>query len=293
MRSGSRRQAAKLVAGTGLKYYTSIMCPTPSSEEIQLVFGTLSASPDSEKYLYELLSPDEQERSARFKFAKHRTSFVVARGLLRIVLGNYMNAKPAAIDFQYGPCGKPVVKGAPQVHFNVSHSEQVVLYGLRLDHEIGVDIERIRPMDDLEGIARRFFSPAECRDLLAIPEQHRTKAFFDCWTRKEAFIKFLGTGLSFPLHRFQVTLGPGQPVQLIHVDGQPSGSRFLRDIAPCDSHSAAVASEGRDSRLRVWRLEGPEEGHARVEMAARSGKELDGPEFAIEEIDQRRGRKKE
>ncbi len=239
-----------------------MICPTISREEIQLIFSTLSASPDSERYLRELLSPDEQDRSDRFKFAKHRTSFIVARGLLRIVLGKYINAKPAAIDFAYGAYGKPVVKGTPQVHFNVSHSEQMVVYGLRLDREIGVDIEHIRPIGELEAIARQSFAPAECRDLLAIPEQHRTKAFFDCWTRKEAFIKFLGTGLSFPLHRFQVALGPGNPVQLIHVDGQPPGSRFLRDIAPCGSHAATVASEGRDCRFRVWKLDRPEEVHA-------------------------------
>jgi 4'-phosphopantetheinyl transferase len=236
------------------------MCPTPSSEEIQLIFSTLSASRDSEKYLHELLSTDEQKRAACFKYAKHRTSFIVARGLLRIVLGNYMNAEPAAIDFRYGPYGKPEVKGASPVHFSVSHSEQMVLFGLRLDREIGVDIERIRPIEDMEDIARRFFSPAECRDLLAIPKQHRTKAFYDCWTRKEAFIKFLGTGLSFPLDRFQVTLGPGDPVRLIHVDGQPSKAWFLQDIAPSDSHSAAVASEGRNCQCRVWKLERLEEG---------------------------------
>jgi 4'-phosphopantetheinyl transferase len=235
------------------------MSQTPSGEEIQLIFSTLSASWDAEKYFHELLSPDEQKRATSFKYAKHRTAFIAARGLLRVVLGSYMNVAPAAIDFRYGPSGKPELKGSSQVHFNVSHSDQMVLFGLRLYDEIGVDIERIRPMEDLEGIARRFFSPDECRDLLAIPERHRTKAFYDCWTRKEAFIKFLGTGLSFPLDRFQVALAPGDPVRLIRVDGQPPKDWFLQDIAPSDSHSAAVASEGWNCRCRVWKLERPEE----------------------------------
>jgi len=241
-------------------YDMAAMCPTPLNEEIHLVFSTLTASQDSERYLHGLLSPDEQKRAACFKYARHRKSFIVARGLLRIVLGNCMNAEPAEIEFRYGPYGKPELEGASQVHFNVSHSEEVILFGLRLDREIGVDIERIRPIEDMEGIARRFFSPAECCDLLAIPKQHRTKAFYDCWTRKEAFIKFLGTGLSFPLDRFQVTIGPADPARLIHVDGQPSRAWFLQDIAPSDSHSAAVASEGRNCQCRVWKVERPEEG---------------------------------
>jgi 4'-phosphopantetheinyl transferase len=229
-------------------------------EDVELIFCKLVASPDSQKYLYSLLSPDERTRAAGFRFDKHRTSFIIARSLLRILLGNVTDAQPAAIAFRYGPEGKPVLDGAPHVHFNVSHSDDLVLYGLRRNHEIGVDIERIRDIDDLEAIAKQFFCPAECRELLTVSKQDRTKAFFDCWTRKEAFIKFLGTGLSFPLLRFQVTLTPGDPARLVHVDGQWPGSWFLQDVAPSDGYAAAVASEVRNCRFRVWRLEQPEDG---------------------------------
>lgn len=231
-----------------------------SPAEIQLIFSTSSATKHSEEDFSALLSPDEQTRAAGFKFATHRTSFIVTRGLLRVVLGNFMKVAPAAIDFRYGPNGKPAVGGDSRVHFNVSHSGQMVLYGLRLDHEIGVDLERIRPLDGMEGVAKQFFSPGEYRDLVRLPEDRRTEAFFDCWTRKEAFAKFLGTGLCVPVYPLQARLEPRSPAKLVHTDGGRRSQWFLRHVALSNIHSAAVASEGRFDRFRVWKLERPDDG---------------------------------
>lgn len=247
------------------------MTSEPEHDDIELIFGPLVVSASSEKHLYSFLSPDERMKAARFKFPNHRMSFIAARGLLRILLGSFIDARPEAIEFRYGRNGKPSIVGAPHVHFNVSHSGQVILYGLRLDHEIGVDIEHIRQIDDMDGIARQFFSPGEQREWLDVSEHDRLKAFFDCWTRKEAFIKFLGSGLSFPLRHFQVTLTPGHPARLVHVNGQSPGSCFLFDIAPHDNYSAAVASEGRNCRFRVWTLQKPEDGVRLFERCDVSG----------------------
>jgi len=143
-----------------------------------------------------LLTRDEQERAARFRFPHLRSSFVLARGALRILAGGYLNTDPAGIRFQYGPKGKPCLAGAARLRFNVSHSGALALFAFTLDVEIGVDVEEIRPMPDLQQIAAGYFSAAEAAELVALPAERREAAFFRCWTRKEAYVKALGEGLS-------------------------------------------------------------------------------------------------
>lgn len=135
----------------------------------------------------ELLTLDEQERAARFRFPHLQSSFSLARGALRILAGRYLNTDPAGIRFEYGPNGKPSLAGGARLKFNVSHSGALALFAFTLDCEIGVDVEEIRPMPDREQIAARFFSAQEAAE---------PGAFFRLWTRKEAYIKALGEGLS-------------------------------------------------------------------------------------------------
>jgi len=231
-----------------------------TSERIQLIFTRLTAPREFADHLYDLLSSDERARAASFRFENHHRRFIVARGLLRIALGKFLNVAAATVRFRYSEFGKPAIVDGPQIRFNVSHSEDMVLYGFGMDHDIGVDIEHIRPMEDSESIASRFFCAEECSDLLTVASDRRTKAFFDCWTRKEAFIKAIGEGLSFPLNRFQVTLHPEEPARFVSIDGRTDVQWSLHDVAPSEHYAAAVVTAGNNCRfVEIQKFETPQD----------------------------------
>lgn len=204
--------------------------------------------------LYATLSPDERQRAARFHFDVHRQRFALSRGLLRTLLGYYLEADPATLPIVYGPQGKPGLEGG-SLRFNVSHSEDLALYALALDSsgtlELGVDVESIRPVPYAESIARRFFCPAEWQEIQSLPPEQRAGAFFRCWTRKEAYVKALGGGLSVPLDRFQVTLLPGQPAKLVSLDGDPvrAAEWSLYHLDPARNYAGALAVHSLDFHL--------------------------------------------
>ena len=192
---------------------TSIWSPAPPAspsllaDEVHVWRLTLDRPP--ERFL-ELLEPDEVERANRFYFERDRKHFVVARGFLRLLLGWYLHAGPKQLQFAYGAWGKPSLANEfceSQLRFNMSHSHGVALYAVTQGREIGVDVEHVRAYFAGDYIARRFFSPHEVGDLRGLPEDDRVSAFFRCWTRKEAYIKATGRGMSQPLDGFDVTLG--------------------------------------------------------------------------------------
>ena len=199
-----------------------------------------------------LLDPQERQRADRFRFDQHRDAFIAARGILRTVLGEYTGRDPASLRFTYSQHGKPSLPGNP-IHFNVSHSGELAVYALCEQLEVGVDVERVRHLNDLEPVARRFFDPAEFAELMAVPEEDRPRAFFNCWTRKEAFIKALGSGLSYPLNHFQVTLAPSTPARFVHIEGQPAETLrwSLHDIPVDHGYVAALAVQHPECRLNV------------------------------------------
>lgn len=204
-----------------------------------------------------LLSSDERERSDRFHFERDRNRFVVARGLLRTILGSYLNLTPAELRFKYSEHGKPSLADCPgdlNLTFNLAHSGRLVLFGITIQRAIGVDVEEIRDEIDTERIARRFFSARETRCLLSIPEQDRKAAFFYCWTRKEAFLKANGAGLSLPLDQFDVSLYPGEPARLLETRWDenecPRWSLQAVDVGP--AYAATVAVEGHDWESSYW-----------------------------------------
>lgn len=160
----------------------------------------------SAQSLRELLSADELERASRFRFEKHRAQYLLTRGTLRSLLGGYLGIFPGEIAFQYSKYDKPRLNGDPRLDFNLSHTEGMAIFGFTCGHRIGVDIERLRSDFRADEIAERFFSPSERAALREIPEAHRHEFFFRIWTRKEAYIKALGEGLSHPLHQFDVSL---------------------------------------------------------------------------------------
>lgn len=162
-----------------------------------------------------VLAPEERERAERFRFALHRHRFTVGRAALRHILSGYTGRDPAALRFAYGERGKPSLPEHPETHFNLSHSADRALLGVSPIGPLGVDVEKVRPLDHMLDIAERFFSPAEYRRLASVAPAERPRAFFNCWTRKEAYIKAVGEGLAIPLDRFEVTLLPGEPARFV------------------------------------------------------------------------------
>ena len=198
------------------------------------------------------LETDELERASRFHFDKHRNSFVVARGFLRYVLSRYLECKPETLRFSYGDYGKPALDG--RLHFNMSHSHRVALLAITEDRQIGVDVEHIRADFATEDIARRFFSHSEVESFNSLPQEEQVAAFFRCWTRKEAFIKATGKGLSQPLDKFDVTLAPGMAAALLRVDEDDASRWSMSDIDVGSDYAGALVVEGSISKLRWWRV---------------------------------------
>lgn len=235
----------------------------PPPRELRLSEGALHvwrASLDGDssavQRFWATLTEDERERARRFHFERDRRRFVAARGLLRELLGRYLGRQPALIRFTYNEYGKPALSGddGDGLRFNASHSHGAALYAFTLGGEVGVDIEELR--DDFASldVAERFFSKAEVRALGSLPAHLRTQGFFNCWTRKEAYIKALGEGLSHPLDRFTVSLAPGESARLVSTDTDPSeaGEWAIVDLEPFQGYAAAVAVRGTDPELYCW-----------------------------------------
>lgn len=203
----------------------------------------------------QLLSDDEHVRANRFHFETDRQHFIVARGCLRMLISRYQQIPPAEIQFSYGAHGKPqlVTSTAPvgPFNFNLAHSGGLALYAFTRVGEVGVDVELIRPEFTGDDIAQRFFSSAECACLNELSAELRPKAFFNCWTRKEAFIKAIGIGLSLPLNEFDVTLSPAGPAQLLRTrwDETEAARWSLKAIDVGSDYAAAVAVAGHDWQL--------------------------------------------
>jgi 4'-phosphopantetheinyl transferase len=199
---------------------TGTVSPTLERGTIHVWRGSLDQEPEVRRRLAELLSGDERERADRFRFDRDRARYVVGRGLLRLLLGRYVDVDAAALRFGYGPQGKPALLGdGPQ--FNLAHSGATALYAFSPDSQLGVDVELMQPGFTDDGIAERFFSSVEVKTLRALPEEDRAQAFLACWTRKEAFLKARGDGLTLALDSFDVTLAPGEPPALLRTGWSP------------------------------------------------------------------------
>jgi 4'-phosphopantetheinyl transferase len=214
----------------------------------------------SEAALRAPLPADERARAGRFHFERDQRRFVAGRGLLRVLLGRYLEADPASLRFGYGPQGKPFLEEYGDLRFNVSHSGGLALLAFTHGREVGVDVERERPLPEWKDIAGRYFSAWEATELGRLPADERGAAFFRCWTRKEAFIKATGEGLSRPLDAFCVSLAPGEPARLRRVVGEPEAVRRFRleDLRPAPGFAGALAVEGESRRIvrRTWSQSG-------------------------------------
>ncbi|MBV9126367.1 MAG: 4'-phosphopantetheinyl transferase superfamily protein [Planctomycetes bacterium] len=209
------------------------------------------------QHLRQTLTPEEQTRARRFVQAIHGRHFTAARGWLRFVLGLYLRRPPACLRFDYGPHGKPffpAAENAGDLQFNLSHSHAAALIGITRGRDIGIDLEQVRTMENLEDIARRFFSSREVAALATVPAAEKGEAFFRCWTRKEAFIKAGGEGLTRPLDEFSVSLSAGEPACLLEISGSPAeAARWtLREVLPWPGFIGCVAVPDHGWDLRCW-----------------------------------------
>lgn len=242
--------------------------------------GSQAAQAMPTKTLRALLSPDERTKADRFYFAKDRERFTVARGILRLILSDYLDQSPQSLQFHYSETGKPsLTRRSPdeQLCFNLSHSGQLALYAVAWNRPVGVDVEQMDADRDWAGVAARFFSPAEQLALNQLPPNLRLKGFFNAWTRKEAVLKATGQGLTIPLEQVEVSLNPNEPAQLIRTGWNPSEvtrwciadlpisleqvsleqvslEHGAPDSAP--GYAAAVAAAGQTWRLVGWEFDG-------------------------------------
>ena len=204
-----------------------------------------------------ILSADELARAGRLRFERDQKRFIVARGILRKILGRYLGKNPHKLRFEYTSHGKPVLatnSGYDTLSFNLSHSDAFALYAVTRGRNIGIDIERVRDDVAVEQIAQRFFSQGEISSLERIHKNKRSEVFFQYWTRKEAFLKATGEGVSFPMEQCDVSLISGRvlsPITLLG-DNRESSCWYGQDLFPGHGYAAAIAVEGGDWDLSCW-----------------------------------------
>lgn len=203
-----------------------------------------------------LLSRDELERANSFHFEHHREAFCIGRGILRSILSRYLLVEPKYIHLEYSAYGKPAVSGeaAGVLDFNLAHSGEWVLYAISLPRRIGVDIEQVQAKEGWVQIAQSFFAPREIQTLLALPGERQLSAFYACWTRKEAFIKALGKGLSYPLDKFCVSVAREDAPRLLAVQDESEAidDWNLFDIPIDGKYQATLAAEGIVREINYW-----------------------------------------
>ncbi len=219
-----------------------------AGDDIEVVTTPLSARAEPLSALAGLLSAAERQRASRFVFDRDRRRFIVSRARLRQLLGARLGVAPESVELIYGAHGKPAVAAGPadpDLRFNVSHCDDLAVYAFSYARDVGVDVEAVRAIPDADRIAARFFSRRENEAYQALDARDKPLGSFNCWTRKEAFIKALGDGLSHPLDCFDVSLAPDEPAAILRIGvtaGDECGWR-MESFAPAPGFVAAVVTE--------------------------------------------------
>jgi 4'-phosphopantetheinyl transferase len=204
-----------------------------------------------------ILSPGELERAGKYFFEKDRNRFIVARGVLRKIVGKYLNKDPDQICFEYAAFGKPELKSGsylPELSFNLSHSENIALFAIASEAHVGIDVEHIRYDMEIGPLASRFFSEKEILALERVKGEKQKNVFFQFWTRKEAFLKATGKGLSFPMERCDVSNADNRnfaPV-IIPADTEEHTNWFVLDLEPGKGYAAAVVADRPEMEISFW-----------------------------------------
>jgi len=232
-------------------------CLSLSNKDIHIWRADLNVPVLGIQKLAQMLSTDETARARRFRLEQDSRSFIARRAILRIILGHYLRVEPGLVQFSYGKYGKPRLTDSPgnqSIEFSMSRSGGLALYGFTRDRSIGVDIERMRDIPEMNQIARQFFSTRENAVLRALPESKKAKAFFHYWTRKEAFIKARGEGLRVDLNQFEILFAPGERAAMFKTKKNLEEASFweLRDLNIRPGFVAALAFQGHSSQLKYW-----------------------------------------
>lgn len=237
----------------------SLPAPPLLRGEIHIWSVTLAPPASQVAALRRLLLPEEQERVDRYRFDHLKRRGIVRRGRLRQLVGGYAGIDPAAVRFGYGEKGKPFLEEDPAVgpdalQFNLSDSEDLAVYAFARGLEIGADVEVLRPMPDADSIAVSFFADAERDVLSTVSAEEKSQAFFNCWTRKEAYIKAIGEGLSEPLDNFCVTLWPTEPCHFLHIGHSTEEAQAwtLTHFVPAAESVGALALRDLGYRVSGW-----------------------------------------
>ena len=234
--------------------------PEPGSledDEIHIYYADVDSLLCCAGILENTLSDKEILKKSRFLLLKDKCSYIVSRGVLRVILGAYLGEEPGNLVFINGSHGKPILDGGSNpdgFRFSVSHSSRCVVYAINRGREIGVDIEKIRPEFSSEGISDKYFSTREAAFLRTLPVQDRNDVFFTYWTLKEAFMKGTGKGFSLPLNRFEITHDPPKVVSL-QGDSEEAARWSIRTMHLEPGYAAALAVEGPDVPIRCWKLQ--------------------------------------
>jgi 4'-phosphopantetheinyl transferase len=218
---------------------------TLSNNEVHVWRVDLDVDATIVQSLLATLCATEKQRAESFYLPLHRDRFIVGRGVLRQILANYLKIHPSEVNFSYNSHGKPslLVANNEPVGFNLSHSQKLALIAVTQNCHVGVDLEYIRSDFPCQQIAEKFFSPTEAATLRSLPLDLQTAAFFTCWTRKEAFIKATGKGLSLPLDKFDVSFLPREPAKLLYTAWDESEAQCwtLQEIIPDAGYVGAIA----------------------------------------------------
>lgn len=216
--------------------------------------------PDTKiQQLAQTLSEDEHIRANKFYFERDRRRFIVGRGLLRILLGRYTNIEPDQLQFSYSSRGKPAListNSCNSLQFNLSHSQELALYAVTRDRQIGIDLEQIRPISGIEQLSKSCFSARESDLICSLHPKAQQSTFFQIWTGKEAYLKATGEGLA-KIRQVEVSLAPGEPLRLLNIQtDSPASSACwsLQTLTPATDYVAALAVEGHDWHLNCWQL---------------------------------------
>ena len=225
--------------------------------EVHIWMANHQQQPSALAAFWKTLSKDERERAKRFRFEKDRLQFVVSRGILRQLLGNYLSVPAESLRFLSSANGKPSLAEEfrqSRLQFNISHSGEIVLLAFTIERELGIDIELIQPEMATEEVALGHFSAQEVAVYRALPESLRSEAFFNCWTRKEAFIKAIGEGFSCPLDAFDVSLAPGESAKLLasRLAENPISKWSLVNVDCGSNYKAALVVEKGSRVIKCW-----------------------------------------
>lgn len=200
-----------------------------------------------------VLSVDEIVKAKRFHFAKDRIRYTAARGILRTIIGNYLQVDPQAVKFDYNSHGKPFCVNNPELQFNLSHSNKMVLYAFVYNQLVGIDVEYIDEKVKVDAIAKRFFSTHEAEQLQQLSGQQKIRSFFNAWTRKEAFLKALGQGLSYSLKKVEVTMSTDDPAKVLALNDpdQKISDWKLFSLDQIPGYAAALVVKGEMTKIKI------------------------------------------